>query len=380
MIKRSIGLSLLGSIILSVCCAEPLPTSENNNQLLSVLQNFPSADTDGDEILTLTEANAFLASDDAMPGRRGPKKTLYIPTPEEILEKSALGESLNADRGPLAHSQGNGLRVLIIGHSWVAPGRLTLPGIAAAGGFSDHHQRSHHSGGGTGAANAIWTKEFGDWKPDEPANPILLPAILTGEWDVMTWGAYYGDIAPYFTQWIDLCLAHNPDMVFYIQDGWPRFNPGWAGLPPQQISPRIIAQHRQIQERLLRPIYNELEKAYPGKVRVIPAGPAVVDLMLQHLGGQLEHIDCMDEKSQGGSSGVLRDGGHLSRKSGIEHLIGYLYYGMLYRQSPELIADYTPEGIPAEFDQHMREVAWRAIVESPFAGIDDADQDGLADN
>ena len=56
-----------------------------------------------------------------------------------------------------------------------------------------------------------------------------------------------------------------------------------------------------------------------------------------------------------------------------------MYFGMLYRRSPETIADYAPEGIPERVDRIMRRVAWEAIVESPYAGIDDENQDGLAD-
>ena len=36
-------------------------------------------------------------------------------------------------------------------------------------------------------------------------------------------------------------------------------------------------------------------------------------------------------------------------------------------------------GIPERVDRIMRRVAWEAIVESPYAGIDDENRDGLAD-
>ena len=127
------------------------------------------------------------------------------------------------------------------------------------------------------------------------------------------------------------------------------------------------------------PNYDALEEKYPGKVRIIPASYAVVDLIQQFCNGKIADFDCIDERSQSGKRGVYRDGGHLSRDSGIEQLCGYLYYGMLYEKSPLLIEGYQPPNIPPALDKAMREAAWKAIIGSPFAGVDDADGDGTAD-
>ena len=96
--------------------------------------------------------------------------------------------------------------------------------IAAAAGYSGHRQVTHTGGGPTGSANAIWLKEFGKWKEGVKAKPTLIPAIVTREWDVMTWGPYMRDKPEYYSQWIDLCLQHNPQTIFYLQDAWPRFD------------------------------------------------------------------------------------------------------------------------------------------------------------
>src|SRR5207244_3300046 len=104
---------------------------------------------------------------------------------------------------PLSYPKGNGLRILMTGHSWVAPGRVSLPKIAEAAGLTGHHQRSHTSGGFSGSALAIWASEVGRFQ-NQPAKTILLPAIATGQWDVMTWGAFYGDQPQTYSQWIDV--------------------------------------------------------------------------------------------------------------------------------------------------------------------------------
>ena len=52
---------------------------------------------------------------------------------------------------------------------------------------------------------------------------------------------------------------------------------------------------------------------------------------------------------------------------------------MLYKKSPELIKGFHPKGVPPGLDQTLREVAWKAITESPFSRITDKDGDGAAD-
>src|SRR5262249_35558472 len=118
-----------------------------------------------------------------------PANTFFKPSEVE-LEKALHGDPGAANKAPLQFPKGNGVRLLMTGHSWVAPAVKTLPGIAAAGGFDGHHQRSHNSGGMTGSANSIWLTEFGKFQ-NKPATPIILPALATGQWDVLSWGSYY---------------------------------------------------------------------------------------------------------------------------------------------------------------------------------------------
>jgi hypothetical protein len=351
-------------------------TSETNKRLADALKQYPAADKNKDGILTMDEARAFLRKR-GQQGAKGPRLDVHSPTEDEIRTVIEAGRKANGD-GPLQFEKGDGVRVVMTGHSWVAPGRKTLPEIAEAAGFENHHQRWHMSGGPTGAANAIWLKEFGKWHKEEPPNPVLLPAIATGQWDVMTWGSYYEDQPEFYTQWIDLCLEYNPKMEFCIQDGWPRFDPSWKSQPREKILQAIDAQSAELQGYYLQH-FDHFGKKYPGKVRVIPAGPAVVELIHRFLDGRVPHFDCIDERSQGGKRGVYRDGGHLSRDSGTEWLVGYLYYGMLYRKSPELIGDFTPDGVPERLDRTLREIAWQAITTSPMSGIVDKDRDGVGD-
>ena len=265
------------------------------------------------------------------------------------------------------------------GHSWVAPGIKTLPPLAKAAGYQEHQQVSHTGGGGTGAANAIWLKEFGKWQSGVEAKPTLIPAVATGEWDVMTWGPFYEDKPKYYFQWIDFCLEHNPETSFLLQDAWPRFSPDYRKMESSAVAAAISEEHRVMQKEMFGALYQSFEEKYPGKVRVIPVSAALVDLMRKFADGRIEHLTCIDEAKREGEIGFYRDGGHLSRASGIEHLVGYGYFSMLYRRSPATVNEYSPPKVPPAFDKQMREAIWKAVVASPYAGIDDADGDGIAD-
>jgi hypothetical protein len=262
------------------------------------------------------------------------------------------------------------------GHSFVAPAVRTLPLIAAAAHLDGHHQRAHTSGGSTGSANAIWLTEFGKFR-DKPAAPILLPAIATGQWDTMSWGAYFGDSPEHYTQWIDVCLKYNPGITFLVQDGWPMVPKNAKAGSGDSFLPGLEAQD-VIEEKLLGELCEDLNKRYPGKVRLIPAGLAVMEMVRHYIAGELPGFDCLSEHL-GGTRGVYHDGGHLSNASGMDQLVGYLYFGMLYRQSPERVTAYHPKGVDPTVDRLMRQAAWRAIIQSPFSGVTDHAGAGIAD-
>jgi len=308
--------------------------------------------------------------------KNSPSNEFFKPNAEEF-ERELHANVQAAQKEPLQFPKGNGVRLLMTGHSWVQPGVRTLPAIAAAGGFDGHHQRAHTSGGSTGSANSIWLTEFGKFS-GKPATPVLMPALATGQWDVMSWGAYYGDTPECYAQWIDVCLKYNPATTFFIQDGWPIYPPVPEASPKEEFLGLFDAQQAVAQQELFRPLYDGLNEKYPGKVHIIPAGAAVVEMLHHYYAGRLPGFDCVNEKL-GGTCGIYSDGGHLSKTSGMEQLVGYMYYGMLYRQSPERIVNYRPAGIDPTVDQLMRKAAWHAIAHSPFSGITDKEGKGVAD-
>ncbi len=359
------------SFLVSALAFAPFADAQDP-RLATLLERFPAADTDKDGTLTTAEAMDFLRK--RRGGNREQNPTLFVPSEAEMNAAIASGKALTFPK-----SDAGSLRVAMTGHSWVAPGIATLPPLAEAAGYAGHRQVTHTGGGGTGAANAIWLKEFGKWQDGVVAKPTLIPAIATGEWDVMTWGPYMADKPAYYTQWIDFCQQHNAETIFFLQDAWPRFDTDYKTMEPAAIVEAIAGEQEMMQADMFAPLYQAFEKDYPGKVHIIPVSAALVDLMQQFAAGKIEHLTCIDEAKRDDEVGFYRDGGHLSRTSGIEHLVGYGYFSMLYRRSPATVEGYAPEKVPSAFDQQMRAAIWKAVVDSPFAGIDDANADGLAD-
>lgn len=305
-------------------------------------------------------------------------KTKAFKRVADEMDKAAQARNEVERLGPLAPPKGNGLRVLMTGHSWVGPGRITFPQIAKAAGYPDTVLRAHISGGGTGSANSIWLNEHGK-DTERPTRVILLPAIPTGQWDVMTWGMFTNDQPQDYIQWMEPCLKANPAMVFYIQDGWPTPKRDAGNSTPETLSATLIESYQKTMIPMFTGNLAALNAAYPGKVHMIPAGAAVVEMIGHYVAGEVPALDCLAE-IKGGKKGIYSpDSFHLSRVSGIGWLVGYCYYGVLYKKSPELIKDFSPPNVDPTLDRFMRQSAWHAITHSPYTGLTDANGNGIAD-
>ena len=297
-------------------------------------------------------------------------------------------------KDPLQFPKGDGLRALIVGNSWTWPVKKPLPEIAKAAGIKDQHIIVTGFGSYGGHADNFFNK---------PEAKTVFAAIETGQWDVLTLilRAGYKAKPEHFTQWMDLCLKANPNMTFLIQEGWPRPSKlagGPAGIKAEMADAKAVVANMEAalakEQAEFKAIYDELAKKYPGKVRMIPCGAAVVEMVRLYSEKKLPGYDCIMEwdyagnvdsshstinKHGLGAKGIFGDSGHLSEAGRLSQLLSYLFYASLYRKSPELIKDYAPAGIDASVDQLMRKTAWKAITGYPLSGIADKDGDGVAD-
>ena len=365
MIARFLLLStLVFSSYVSFAQRQNNATSENTRRLKDALAQFPEADANGDGILTQQEARLFARGQGNVSGSvsRAATTARFAPSDEIIANLIESGRA-NNNTGPLQFEKGDGIRLLMAGHSWVRPGERALPGIVKAAGVSGHHQRAHMGGGGTGSANSIWLKEFGEYDSNPP-RPILLPALATGEWDAMSWGPYYQDIPEFYSQWIELCLRYNPDMKFYIQEPWPRLDHvkgDVATMDSEELLDFLRNDFAEWKAEFQR-LADQLNRKYDDKVQFIPVGTAVFDLIEGYYAGKIPEFDCLDERIFGGKRGIYRDGSHLAR-SGTDLIVGYTYYSTLYGKSTEGIEGIRPEGVPTGLDLALRQAAWKAVSE-----------------
>ena len=304
-----------------------------------------------------------------------PRRRLYLLLTLTIWLAAALPTSLSAEPASkpakTERQTETGLRILSTGHSWVAPAMRTLPKIAAGAGLDDHRQRQHIRGGAGGSARAVWAVEHGLLGIKKQ---VLLPLIASGQWDVLTMGSYYFDKPEYYTPWIDYCLKHNPKMTFLIQDGWARVP---RRVRNSSLKLEMFLPEQKKIDKTIKTIVEKLDEKYPDKVRVIPVGAAMSEMLRLYFADKLPGIDGVSQHL-GSRHALYRDGGHLCGNSGMEWFEGYVYYAALYKKSPELL-DFKSKVPNDKLDKIMRRVAWKAVVDYPLARIDDDNKNGIAD-
>jgi len=324
------------------------PTSKTNERLRQAIEQFPDADADGDGVLTLTEAKAYLA-------KRKTRRSAEANRPKQ------------PDLAKLEKS-GNGLWVASTGHSLVAPALGPFEAAARVAGFDGHLQVRQISGGATGAPRAHWEK------PEE--QQFVKRALATGKCDVLTMGSHYkGSEVEDFARWIDLAIEHNPEIAIFVQDAWPYLTElldvkagktDDADATFEKYQAKMAGINEWIGDTVDR-----LNEKYPGKVHLIPIGNAMLELVRRQLAGELPGVDAIyvpgkkDEKPSDGRVGLYRDTIHPTEP--VAMLEGYLYYACLYKRNPMELS----KGLykDPELDRILREVAWKTVTEHPRSGV-----------
>jgi hypothetical protein len=287
----------------------------------------------------------------------------------ERLNKEMKESVQNQDLKNVKFAKGKGLRVIMIGNSWTRPAIRTLPEIAKAAGMKDHKTIQYTVGSSAGHPDPLFH--------DKGCRNLLDPAIKTGQWDVMTMLSRLNDKPEFFIQWMDLCLKANPKMVFYIQQGWTYYSKP-KSVTDVKTELEWLEKAEASRQAEYKSYAEGINKKYPGKMRFIPCGAAVTEMVRLYYDNKLPGFDCVIQTKEG-SKGIYKDGSHVSDDTGMDYLSGYVFYGVLYRRSPEHIKGYKPAKLSAEIDGIMRKVAWKAIISTPLSGITDKNGDGLAD-
>ena len=311
---------------------------------------LPAAGTNGDGILTRTEATVCLKaceSDQRPVGRN----ELRVAADLSKREKT-----------------GRGLWIASTGHSLVAPALGPLEQVAKLAGYDGHLQVRQISGGASGSPRALWQQ------PDE--RQTVKRALATGKCDVLTMGSHLkGSSAEDFSRWIELAVEHNPDIRIYIMDAWPFLRELlWRKGKKANDADADLQNYEQRKNQftgLIRDTAEELNKKYPGKVHVIPIGDAMFTLVRRQLTDDLPGVDAVYVPGNKGKDsgdrrvGLYRDSIHPTPPVAV--LEGYVYYACLYKKNPATL----PKGLypDARLDRILRNVAWKTVLKHPLSGV-----------
>ena len=385
--------------------------AQNNKRLQQLLKQFPAADTNEDGKLTWKEALAYRnkmgkAPDNAKSSagnrnRGGVPQTFKVDAgwelerfPDEAIcymsaseIKAAFAKAVSG-KGPAVVSYpppaDGAMRIVGVGHSFMAPGYKTMPLIVKGAGM-DQPLYTHIGGGITGSARYKWEQENGIFDFKGKPYPKLLSSIANAKWEAMMFGPYFQDQAKYFSCWIDFCLKYNPEMKFYISDAWPQLSqlkekPTSEAFFTEAVMDQLSGERKTMHAVVMDPLRN----SYPEKVFVLPTSDAMVLAAKHFLRGELPGVEGIHRVIGRKERSLWRDQlGHLG--PGFDRLEGYVFYATLYGKSPELIEDKidfggNPEFPSADLDRVFRKIAWQAVANNPYSGVTDKNQNGVNDS
>ncbi len=278
-----------------------------------------------------------------------------------------------------------GLRIIGTGHSFMGPGFKTLPAICKVAGFKQP-MLTNRGGGQTGTASYKWEQENGIFRFDQKPKPLLLPALTTGEWDVMMWGPAWGQTPAHYACWIDFALKYNLKMKFYLSDAWPTL--AWFDKNPKVEDEAYVRELLTIGAELHKryaKLMKSLNQKYPDRVFVTPTSAAMLLAAQRQFKGELPGVDGLHKLIGRKSKSLWVDQiGHLG--PGFAWLEGYVFYATIYQKSPALIKDQMPikgkviEKFPSEeLDRIFRDIAWQAVINNELSGVTDANGNGIGD-
>ena len=298
---------------------------------------------------------------------------MYLKSAEQIRELFRQQTKQNPT-APLSFPKSSGLRIVATGHSWMRPGFGTLPTISQMAGLKQQ-LRINSRGGERGAVRMMWELENGILSSQGKPQPVCMAAITTGQWDAMMWGSYTNDRPEYYRGWIDYCLKYNPEMEFYVFNGWPQYADGFAKQDRKPQIENYRARGHKIDTDITKRIA-VLDKHYPDKVHVLPTCEAMIGALELYFKGTLPGIKGLNRQVNGATPAIWRDGGHLG--AGMEWLEGYVFYATLYKKSPELIPTQPPFNNDA-LDKVFRKIAWQAVINNPLSDVTDKNGNGIGD-
>ena len=231
------------------------PTSENNERLKQALKKHPSADTNKDGILTMSEARAAIAK--ARRENGGGQLNARPGKLPKLLKAS--GEAVAPGK------EIKGLNGLYMGHSFFTPTARLLPTIIPDTNVVNHVTYSVMSGGQSGSPGMLWENEtkraYGQTYLDK-GNVDLM---------AMTYYSPADSSLEHYAKWFDYAIAKNPSITLMVATPW--------GKHLHQADTKMLDEKEKRVAVLYEDLIVKLREKYPkNKVLFCPYGLGVHEL------------------------------------------------------------------------------------------------------
>lgn len=242
-----------------------------------------------------------------------------------------------------------GLNVLLVGHSLVQPAIAPLARIASAAGIRAHAVTAHISGS---------TSPRAHWEMPAPQQQVR-PSLESGRFDAVVIGAYYGDRAADWENYVALGRAHRPGLRVFVQDAWPDIGHGDGPAPDLPDYARQVANINATSGANAATV----NAHHPGALSIVPVGNAMLLLRAWMEAGMAPGLSRV-------RGDLYRDNIHPTPVVGV--LEGYVYYACLYRACPIGLPNaFAAQGVPDELNAVLQRVAWLAVTQHPLSGVGD---------
>jgi hypothetical protein len=191
------------------------------------------------------------------------------------------------------------------------------------------------------------------------------PALATGEVDLFTMAAHVEIPDQGIANFVELGLKHNPQMRFLVQASWYPYDvPGEERI--RDNAKRDEAKIEVLQaavdnwRKRLEKQVDDLNRQHSKRVvDIVPAGNAVIKLRSLVVDAKYPGVSKQSE--------LFRDPiGHGGPQ--LQWLVTYCNFATIYRMSPEGLK-LTTDGVDAAQHAILQRVAWEAVSNYPYAGV-----------
>lgn len=269
-----------------------------------------------------------------------------------------MGSNQVVQRTPAGHVAG-GLRVFFVGDSFHAFVVRPLIALAREAGIPGHWAE--------GWDILDVSTPIAHWERVAPEGSATT-ALQSGRVEVLTLAAVDRD--PGIDLFADLAVAHNDGVRIMVQRSWPR-DDGW---PPGSITADdrdratltdievLRAAWAPATERLRVQLRGVNERYERELAHLVPAHDAVLAVRRAVAEGHLPGVARQSEL-------FVDPTGHAADV--VQHLVSYVWFTALYRQSPLGSSVLDTERTADSADRHLRlqQIALEAVLAEPMSGV-----------